>query len=401
MCENIVENYKVHKVIKNTLNKNRKTVYLAGFIFSLTIALTAYINSSFLSSFVNERFVGIVYTLGSISSVLALLMAPKIWRIVGGYKFLLSAIILQALTLLVLILTKNNWIAVIVFIIYFSLNILIFFSLDELLKIFSRDSVTGKIRGAYLSICSLAWIITQLAFGTILGEFSFRAIYFISFVITTLFFLVSYWYLGDISDPKYDRIDTRKYVGKYFQNKNLSRAYGLSFLLQFFYCWMVIYTPIYLSAYLGFSWKEIGIIFAVMLLPFSIIPFYLGKYADKIGERKTLMLGFAIASLGTLSLFFIHQYTVWVWALLLLATRIGAATIEAMSDVYFFKHIKPENEEFVGTYRSASPVAYILGPLFAFIALAFVPSLGFLYLILGTLMLYGIYLSSTIKKSDI
>jgi len=380
---------------------NRKIIYLVGFIFSLTIALPAYINSSFLSSFVNEKFVGIVYTLGSIGSILALLTAPAIWRIIGGYKFLLSITLLNILSLLALILVKNAWSAVIIFIIYFSLNILIFFSLDELLKIFSKDSATGRIRGMYLSICGLAWIISQLAFGAVLGKFPLRIIYLISLAIMLLFFTISYLCFSDISDPKYDRMGVKKYIGKFFKNKNLFRAYGISFLLQLFYSWMVIYTPIYLSLYLGFSWKEIGIIFAIMLLPFFIIPFQLGKYADKIGERKMLMFGFTIASFATLFLFLIHEHNLWLWALLLLITRVGAASIEVMSDAYFFKHIKPENEEFVGVYRSASPVAYILGPLLASLVFIFIPSFGFIYLILGAFMLYGIYLSSTIRKSDI
>jgi len=87
--------------------------------------------------------------------------------------------------------------------------------------------------------------------------------------------------------------------------------------------------------------------------------------------------------------------------MLLFATRIGAATIEVSGDAYFFKHIKPENEEFVGVYRSASPIAYIIGPFSAFIVFLFIPSFNFIYIILGTLMLAGIYLSSTIEKSDI
>ncbi len=383
------------------MNKNRKKIYLAGFIFSLSIALTAYINSSFLSSFVGEKFVGIIYTLGSISSVLTLLIAQKIFRKMGGYKFLLFVTILDILSLLLLILVKNAWSAIIIFIIYYSLNLLIFFSLDELLKIFSRDSTTGRIRGTYISICGLAWIISQLMFGAILGEFSFRTIYLISFAVVFLFFIISYWHLRNIPDPNYDKINAKKYIGKFFKNKNLFRAYGLSFLLQFFYCWMVIYTPIYLSFYLGFSWKEIGAIFAVMLLPFLVIPFQLGKYADKIGERKILMWGFAIASLATLSIFFIYQHKVWLWALLLLVTRIGTATIEVMSDVYFFKHIRSENEEFVGVYRSAFPVAYILSPLLAFVVSSFIPSFRFIYLVLGAFMLCGIYLASTIRKGDI
>jgi MFS-type transporter involved in bile tolerance (Atg22 family) len=56
----------------------------------------------------------------------------------------------------------------------------------------------------------------------------------------------------------------------------------------------------------------------------------LGKYSDKIGERKILMFGFFITSISTISLFFIQKPEIWIWAILLLATRIGAATIEVI-----------------------------------------------------------------------
>jgi len=171
--------------------------------------------------------------------------------------------------------------------------------------------------------------------------------------------------------------------------------------LQFFYVWMVIYTPIYLYAHLGFSWKEISLIFTVMLLPFVLIQFPLGKYSDKIGEKKMLMFGFLIATLATLSLFFIEKHAIWIWAIALFCTRIGAAIIEVMSDVYFFKHIKRENDEFIAIYRNTAPLSYVLAPFVAFIAFFFVPSFNFIFLILGVLMFYGVYLSSTIKRSDI
>lgn len=374
---------------------------MVGFLFSLPFALLSYINSSFLSSFVGEKFVGIIYIFGSIGSILALLFVPKIFRKIGGYKFLLLVSFINILALLSFTLVKNALTAGIIFVLYLSLNTLIIFSLDELLKIFSKDSSTGKIRGMYITFCNLAWIITMLAFGSLLGEFSFRTIYFIGFVLMTLFFLISYLFLKNSEDPIYDKINTTKYVREFFRNKNLSRAYGMTFLLQFFYCWMIIYTPIYLSAHLGFSWKEIGVIFTIMLLPFLFVPVNLGKYADKIGERKILMFGFTITALATLSLFFITEHTIFIWASLLLITRIGASAVESMSDSYFFKHIKPENEEFVGVYRSASPVAYIIGPMVAFTTLLFVPSFNFIYIILGALMLSGVYLSGTIRKNDI
>jgi len=381
--------------------QKRKIIYLASFIFSLAIALISYINSSFISSFVDEKLVGTIYALASFVSIFALFSAPKIFRKIGVYKFLLWATVFDALSILLFSFSKNAFSAIIFFIFVFTLNILIFFSLDEILKIFSKDSITGKIRGSYLTFSNLAWITAQLALGTVEGGFSFKTIYFTSFLIMLLFFVISYFSLDHISDPRYDKISTKKYIVEFLKSKNLFRAYSISFLLQFFYAWMVIYTPIYLSIHLGFSWKEIGIIFAVMLLPFVLLDFPLGKFSDKIGERRMLMFGFTIASLATLSLFFIQIHEVWIWALLLFATRIGAATIEVMSDAYFFKHIEPENEEFIGVYRSSSPFAYILAPLIAFAVFIFIPSFNFIYIILGAIMLLGVYISSTIRKSDI
>lgn len=382
------------------MKHDRKIIYLAGFLFFLPIALMSYINSSFLSSFVGEKLVGIIYATGSVASILALLIAPHIFRKIGGYKFLLLIIGFNALSILSFILMKNALGIIIAFILNLTFNILIIFSLDELLKIFSKNSRTGGIRGTYLAITSMAWILSQiiLTFGKTKETFSFQSIYILAFFVMMLFFLLSFFALKNIPDPKYDKIKTVKFVKKFLKNKNLFRAYGINFLLQFFFCWMVIYTPIYLSAYLEFDWKQIGMIFAIMLLPFSILPFHLGRYSDKIGERKMLMLGFLIVSLSTLALFFIQKNGIWIWALALFTTRIGAATIEVMSDIYFFKHIKMENEEFVGIYRSTLPVAYIIGPLVALMVFIFIPSFNFIYLILGTLMLYGVYVASAIKK---
>ena len=383
------------------MKHNRKIIYLAGFLFSLPIALAAYINSSFISLFVGEKFAGIIYALGSVGSILGLILAPKIFKKIGVYKFLIIVTILDILSFGVLATLNIKWLIIPTFILGFCLNTLIIFSLDELLKIFSKDGTTGKIRGTYIALSNLAWILAQIASGTILGNITFKSVYLVSFFVMTLFLIIASISLRKVPDPEYDKIKNLAYIKGFFKNKNLFRAYSITFLLQFFFSWMVIYTPIYLSTHLGFSWKEIGIIFSIMLLPFSIIPFHLGKYADKIGERKILMFAFMLTSFTTLSLFFIKKPELLVWALLLFMTRVGAASVEVMGDAYFFKHIKPENEEYIGVYRSASPVAYIIGPLCAFIALQFIPSFNFLYLILGGLMLSGIYLSSTIEKTDI
>lgn len=381
-------------------NPKLKKIFLLGFLFSFHIAFTSYINSSFLSIFSGEKNVSLIYILGSITSLLILFFTSEILIKIRAYKFLLWSSGLSAFSLFLLAVLKSPIIIIPVFIFYFTLNTLIYFALDELIQIYSKNSSMGHMRGLYLTVINMAWVMAQIVSGVTLSGFSFSTPYLIAFAIMSVFFLTVFLNLKNLTDPKYDRTFAWQSFKKFFANKNLARAYKINFLLFFFYAWMVIYTPIYLYAHLGFSWKEISIIFTIMLLPFVLIQYPLGKYSDKIGERKMLIFGFFIASITTLSLFFIQKHEVWIWALMLFSTRIGAAIIEVMSDVYFFKHISKENDEFIAIYRNTAPMSYLLAPLFAFIAFYFIPSFNFIFLLLGALMLYGIYLSSTIKRSD-
>jgi len=383
------------------MNKTRNIIYLSNFIFTFGLGLAIYINSSFLSSFVGEGMTGIVYALGSLGSIVAILIAPAIFKKIGGYKFLLLVTFLDALSFLGVSLVQNPWGIVLLFIFGFSFNTLIVFSLDEFLKISSQNASIGKIRGSYLAIIHLALIGAQLSILTFLSKFPYQTIYFVAFLAMLVFLLVSYWKLKEIPEPNYDKLKTVTFVKKFFKNKNLRRGYGFSFLVNFFYSWMLIYTPIYLIRHLGFTLGEVSAIFMFMLLPFLFMPIWTGRLADKIGERKLLMFGFAIASIAVFSIYFQTEKILWIWALLLFLSRVGISTTESMSDTYFFKHINAENEEFVGVYRSASPAANILGPLCAVLLFIFLPSFNYIYLILSAIMLYGVYLSSTIRKSDI
>ena len=287
------------------MNRDRKIIYLAGFLASIPVALMSYINSSFLSLFISPRLVGVAYIGASLFSIILLSISPKIFKKLGGYKFLLLTIGLSALSILLFVFSKNTFTAICAFILTFALDVVVFFSLDELLKIFSRDSITGKTRGVYLTLCNLAWVFAQLASGTILGNFSFKIIYLVAFFIMATFFLLAFLGLRNMPDPKYDSLKSLNYIKDFIERKNLLHAYFISFLLQFFYCWMIIYTPIYLYKYIGFDWKSIAIIFTIMLLPFVFIQAPLGQYSDRIGERKILMFGFFITSVSTIYLYFL------------------------------------------------------------------------------------------------
>src|SRR3990167_1445151 len=99
-------------------NPKLKNIFFVGFLLSLHFALTAYVNSSFLSLFLKEKNVGLLYTLGFVVSIITLLLIPKILRKIGGYKFLLWSVGLNTISLLFLSVSKNIWVIIPIFVFY-------------------------------------------------------------------------------------------------------------------------------------------------------------------------------------------------------------------------------------------------------------------------------------------
>jgi len=381
------------------MKNNRKIIYLAGFLFSIPLALTSYINSSFLETYINAYYIGIIYVIASIFTIWGLLKMPKILNKLGNRSTALLFGLIIFFSLLLLAFGNNAFIAILAFILYFLSSNFIIASLDIFVEDFSKSSSIGKFRGLYLTIINSAWVIAQLISGSIIAKSSFKGIYLFSAGFMVLFSVIFVLFLRDFKDPKYKKIPILKTIKFFIQNRSISKIYLINFILKIFYAWMVIYTPIYLHEYLNFGWSKIGIIFSIMLLPFVILDYPLGKWSDKIGEKKMLIWGFLINILFILIIPFVSEPKIWIWAIVLFGTRVGAATIEAMSEIYFFKKIDEENSGAISFFRNTFPLAYIIAPLLAVPILFLVPSFEYLFYILGAIMLCGFFI--TLRLRDV
>ncbi|MFZ2072716.1 MAG: MFS transporter [Minisyncoccia bacterium] len=379
------------------MNNRRKIIYFAGFLFSITLALTSYINSSFLETYINEYYVSAIYIISSIITIWGFFKMPKILTHLGNRftTFILGICIFLSLILL----ATGNKILIIIpaFILYFISTNLIIASLDIFIEDFSKSSSIGKIRGIYLMIINSAWVVAQIISGSIITKTSFRGIYLFSALFMILFSIIFVFFLNNFKDPKYKKVPILKTTKFFLQNKNVSAIYIINLILKFFYAWMVIYTPIYLHEYLSFGWDKIGIIFSIMLIPFVILDFPLGKLSDKIGEKKMMLVGFLVTILSTLAIPLINEPKLIVWAGILFLTRVGAATIEVLSESYFFKIISEENADAINFFRNTTPLSYIIAPLFAIPILLLVPSFEYLFFILGVILIYGFLITLKIK----
>ena len=305
------------------------------------------------------------------------------------------------LSLTGLVVLRLPYVIALSFISFLATNTLISLCLDIFIEHFGNKATIGKTRGIYLTITNTAWVISPLASAFLItyggGYTTIYVVAFIATIIMTIGLLFSVKTFEDTLYKKTPIIEAFKYLAK---NKHMFAVSFLNFLLQFFYAWMVVYTPIYLIEHIGFGWDSIGTIFTIMLLPFVLFGLPTGLLIDKYHIKKRLLLfvGFIIMIISTASIAFITTKSVAIWALVLFITRVGAAIVETTAEIYFFTHIKEEEAFMLGIFRDMTPVAYIIAPIIATLFLAYMP-FNYLFVVLGAILISGIYYTTHLKHN--
>lgn len=377
-------------------------MYVLSFLFTLHIALSAYVNSTFLSGIISEKYVGILYTVSSILTLILLSKSTNILKSFGNKRLTLILLLLNMLSIVGMISSINPYIIGASFIVFVSTNTQILLCIDIFIEHFSDEKTVGKTRGLYLTIINIAWMASPLiAAFLITREGGYNTIYILAFVTTAIMTLGLTTSLKTFQDKTYKKtpfLETYRFLKT---NRHMLAITMINFILQFFFACMVIYTPIYLFEHIGLGWGQIGIIFTVMLAPFVFLGFPLGILIDKyhIKKRTLLYIGFIIMIIPTVLIAGITTKSVLVWAIILFATRIGAGIIETTSEVYFFYHIREEDASLLSVFRDMYPVAYIIAPLIATLIFVFLP-FKFLFIILGIILLSGFYYIPHLKHTN-
>src|SRR3989338_296705 len=375
-------------------------IYLLGFLFTLHAALPSYVNSTFMARFTSENFVGIMYTLSALITIAAFIVVPKILRKFGNYKTIMGMLVVDFVSIIGLTFTHNNFLISVFFITSFVTVALIGFNIDIFLESFSRNSTTGKTRGTFLSTANTAWIIAPLVGSMILTDGDYWKIFLAAalLILPILFFVHNN--LKKFKDPEYKIIPLKNTAGEIARNKDIRDIFIVGFLLQFFYSWMVIYTPIYLYTHIGFSWREIGIIFSIMLLPFVLTEAPLGRLADRRwGEKEVMSIGFIVMAISTGLIAFIEIKSIALWAALLFITRIGAAMVEIMSETYFFKKVHSSKADIISFFRTMRPWAYIISPILATALFSVDLPIKYIFIFLAVIMFLGLHWSLELKDT--
>jgi MFS family permease len=272
--------------------------------------------------------------------------------------------------------------------------------MDILLESFSKNATMGRTRSIYYTFINLGWIGAPLLSAWLIKTSNYSAAFLVAAFLVLPIFLIILSQKKRLNDHiVYSREKISTAVRRTWHNKNLRGVFFIALLLSMFFSSVVLYMPLYLHENLGMAWNVLGPIFSFMLLPFILVEIPAGILADKYwGEKEMLTVGFAVLIVSLLLFYFIDQPIVWLWALVLFLSRLGAALIEAMREAYFFKIVDPGDVGYINIFRTTIPLGYVLGSGLALLILTF-SSLPCLFLALAIIMLSSFFFIHSIKDT--
>ncbi len=382
--------HQYQKQYQELFNQN-KVRFLSGLSFGIGFldALLLYILSSYFIQVAGEEKIGWFYFLAFTLVLWWLIRLQPLVRRFGSVRLLLFLLINLIALSVILSLDEPSWFGAGLLLFFMVCSNLVWSVMDVLVEDFSADHVSGRVRGFYLTVLNLGLLMAPWLSTKVLSQFGYVGVFFLLTFGYTLVFLVALLGLRSHKTKLLARVRFSTTLVKAWRNRNIRIIYLLSWMLEFFYAIMIVYAPILLiEQQLG--WQDIGIVFTIMLLPFVLIQYPLGILADKkYGERELLCLSLIIMGIATLFFAISHHLSLVGWGVLLFLTRVGAAALEVLRDSFFYKQIGPQDTDMVAFFRTARPVANIVGAGVAVLFLAYWGTASLFLLVGGSSLLFA------------
>lgn len=396
------KNIKTAKNLK-PLPQNRKRLFLLyslGLLLAVSNALVIYLQSSFLGQFISLQATGIFFIVSNFGVVIVLWFFPRVIRKLSNYVTAKAVLLLYAASLVAMAVAGSTATAILSLALFSVASNLIWINLDVLVESFSNDAATGRIRTMYFTFMNTGYVLAPILSTYLLRLDGYFMIFAAAASLVLPIFLIFSRQERNLKDAITKRRESLvKILAAVWHNGNLRGIFFVALLLQIFYSTAVIYVPIYLHQNLGMDWGTLGIIFAIMLLPFIIFEIPAGIIADKyLGEKEILIIGFIILAASLFLFAYIDQPLAWLWAVVLFLSRTGAALVEAMRETYFFKLIDAKDIGCINLFRLTGPLGYIVGSALA-IALLSCWTLNHFFLAVALVMLSGIIFAASLKDT--
>lgn len=374
-----------------SLDENKiKLTSFVTFLMGFSQSVLVYVMSSYFKLATGTDNVGVFYAVSYIIFLIILLNLHKLVRVLGKSNVFYFSLLFKIIILTLLTLSVPSLSGALLLMVYIILGHIEWVALDFIVESFSVDRKSGRIRGMHLTILNAGFLFGPFVSTYILEKMDFHGIFIFSLIFNAFVLIFSLISFRKVNHRFEQRLNVVDILRKAFARKNIMRIYYISAVLDFFFALMVIYTPIYLRD-LGYSWGDIGWIFTAMLIPFVLVQYPMGALADKkTGEKEFIIFALLAMGVSTLVIFSMGTGTVFTWAIMLFATRIGAALIEILRDSYFYKRIDGHDVDMINFFRTALPVAYICATIISSFVFIFLP-VKFAFILTGLVVLSAIY----------
>lgn len=372
--------------------------------YALYYAIPLFLASTFLSSFVDERWFGLVYGISGVLSVFMAFEASKYLNILSNYRTSIGAMIGAFIATLGLAHVPNDapLLAVTFFIIQqISLNLL-WLCLNISLEEISKQNETGSVRGLFLTLTNLGILLAPMIAGILYNLYGFRGVY-----LTAAFFLLPlFWihinYTRSIREPKYTDVSLTSTLRTLSKKADVFRIIIAQLVLASFYGVMILYSGLYITENTTITMDRfLAVIMPIALTPFVIFPYGLGKIADLIwGEKEILTIGLLIIGVICITIPFISSNSIVVWAFVLFMSRVGASFVESMASIYFYKKVHHSEAGLITLFNNVGSVSMIFVPVIASILMGvYGLPMGALFTIIGIVALASLSIISKIHDT--
>lgn len=367
-----------------------RLINLISFLFGFSQALLIYVLADYFRQAIGFENVSVFFFLAYAISLVGFLNVHKFINKFGKATVFFLFFFLQICFLTFLIFVEPSFLGIILLVLYMISFNLTFVMLDIIVEGYSEDRRSGRIRGLHLTILNLGILLGPFLSTRLLSQVGFDGLFFVAMVISMTIFIIGLIGLRKGNNKFHQKLTISDLAKKILVNNRIMKIYSISLILEFFYAIMIIFMSLYLLDR-GLSWNQIGIIFTVMLLPFIFLQYPIGILADKkFGEKEMLLAGLAIMGISSGIIFFITSEEIWVWAVILLATRIGASAVEILRDSYFYKLIDSRDMDIISFFRTAASVGYILATATSALLLLIFPVKS-VFLLIAIVAFFGVY----------
>ena len=371
-------------------------------VFGFSIALLLFLLSPYLRGILHTENVAWLYPIPELFVLGFFSFFLRRAKQCGKTRVFLAAVVVQIFFLFFLTLGQGSLMSIVGVAAYLFLIPFFMMLLDAFLEEESEDEEAGRARGLHILFFNGGMLPAPFFAGMLMERFGYSGV----FLAVIGCYVCMGWGIFVLRRKKREAcapetaLSFREAWKKLARNGDLLLMYGISVLLEGFYGITAFAFPLFLAD-AGLDFSQSGFIFTCMLLPFLLFSYPAGRLADTRWGEKEMLVGallFLSVVFGIVAV--TVSSSVWVWAILLPLTRVGAALIETMRDAYFYKQVDGNDFDVIAFFRTARSVGIILATSGAFLFFSWTHSFRELFFLSAGILLVGSFFALRLRDTE-